>query len=80
MADDPLTTATALAAQAASLSGSLALLLWRQGLMPDDAAGEFAAKLRQMAERFEAAGADNPASQLWTAANLLERRPPKDRR
>ena len=74
-----LERATALAAQAASLSGALTLLLWRQGLLPNDVADEFAEKLRDMARQFESGDADGPAAQLWTAANLLGRRPPADR-
>lgn len=66
-----------LAAGAASLSGGLALLLWRQGLIPEGSADEFATKLQQIAQDFEDAGADGPASQLWTAANLLRRSSPR---
>lgn len=74
-----LNVATRLAASAASLAGGLTLQLWQHGLLSDDVRSDFEKKLREMAEDFEAGGADAGASQLWTAANLLQRPSPKDR-
>ncbi len=76
---DPLAVAIGIGVAGASLAGGLVLLLWRQGLLPDDACADFERKLRQMARDFEAVGAENSAAQMWTAANLLGKRPPTDR-
>lgn len=76
---DMLDVALRLAASAASLSGALTLQMWQQGLLPDDVRAEFEQKLREMARDFEVGGADQGASQLWTAANLLRKPSPKGR-
>lgn len=68
-----------LAALSTALAGGLALVLWRQGMMPDDATEAFGKRLRDAARALEDAGFDGPASELWTVANLLERQPPKGR-
>lgn len=76
---DPLRIVTRLAASAASLAGGLTLQLWQHGLLDDDARSDFERKLREMARDFEAGGAEQGASQLWTAANLLQMPSPKGR-
>ena len=76
---DSVARAISLGVSGASLAGGLVLLLWRQGLLPDDATADFETKLRQMARDFEALGVESGATQMWTAANLLGKRPPTDR-
>jgi hypothetical protein len=76
---DPLAVALAIGVSGATLAGGLVLLLWRQGLLPDDASADFEKKLRQMARDFEGIDMENAASQMWAAANLLGKRPPRDR-
>lgn len=67
------------ASSAAAISTGLALVLWRRGLMPDDTAAAFSKRMRELAEQMEKCGLDGPASELWTAANLLEKPAPKGR-
>lgn len=76
---DPVAIAIGIGVSGATLAGGLALLLWRQGLLPDDASSDFEKKLRQMARDLESVGAESAAAQMWTAANLLGKRPPTDR-
>jgi hypothetical protein len=76
---DPVARAIALGVSGSTLAGGLVLLLWRQGLLPDDATADFEKRLRHLAREFEALGVESAASQMWTAANLLGRRPPTDR-
>ena len=68
-----------LASDATALSAGLLLLLWRQELIPDGSAQGFERLLRKMARDMERLGSDQAASELWTTANLLGKRPPTDR-
>lgn len=77
--EELLDLTTEVAGTAVALSAGILLLLWRQGLIPDDGAGPFAKRVRDLATRMEGAGLDGPASELWTAANLIERPSPKGR-
>ncbi len=76
---DATQAALDLASDATALSAGLLLLLWRQGLIPDGSASGFDKLLRKMARDMEQLGSDHAASELWTTANLLGKRPPTDR-
>lgn len=77
--NDATKAALDLASDATALSAGILLLLWRQELIPDDAGPAFEARLRKMARCMEQLGNDMAATELWTAANLLGKRPQSDR-
>lgn len=68
-----------LASDATALSAGLLLLLWRQKLIPAGSESSFENLLRKMARDMERLGNDHAATELWTTANLLGKRPPTDR-
>lgn len=72
---DPLAIAIGLGVSGASLSGAIAVQLWRQGLLPDDVCADFERRIRQMSRDFADAGMENAAAQMSAVADEMAGRP-----
>tara|TARA_R110000824_G_scaffold31828_2_gene103198 strand:+ start:322 stop:570 length:249 start_codon:yes stop_codon:yes gene_type:complete len=59
------------------LTAGLTLQMWQDGNLPAENSSDFAEILKNLARLYEA-GDEKVASELWTAANLIQRPAPKE--